>query len=148
MAPNIKDGTDLNGVLFEDDASTPDMALARAPVQQADNYPRQLVWRNIILFAYLHIAAVYGGYLFLFSAKWQTDIFGKLINILSYYWCISLSCVNNVRHKAGDKPLLDKTFHCNESNTHFYFVTKIPCKDIIRETININYHTFIGFMYT
>lgn len=88
MAPNIKDGTDLNGVLFEDDASTPDMALARTPIQHADSHPRQLVWRNIILFAYLHVAALYGAYLFLFSAKWQTDIFGKLIYILS--WCIIL----------------------------------------------------------
>lgn len=81
MAPNVMDGPDANGVLFEDDAATPDMALARAPVQQADSYPKQYVWRNIILFAYLHLAAIYGAYLFLFSAKWQTDIFGKLINI-------------------------------------------------------------------
>lgn len=77
MPPNT---TDLNGVLFESDAGTPDMALPTAPVQQADNRPKQYVWRNIILFAYLHIAAVYGFYLFLFSAKWQTDVFGKLIS--------------------------------------------------------------------
>ncbi|KAL0831341.1 hypothetical protein ABMA28_002170 [Loxostege sticticalis] len=83
MAPNIKDGTDLNGVLFEDDASTPDMALARAPIQHADSHPRQLVWRNIILFAYLHVAALYGAYLFLFSAKWQTDIFAYILYVMS-----------------------------------------------------------------
>lgn len=74
MAPKE---ADVNGVLFESDATTPDMALDTTPVQKADNYPKKLVWRNIILFAYLHLAALYGGYLFLFSAKWQTDIFGK-----------------------------------------------------------------------
>lgn len=73
MAPN---STDANGVLFESDAATPDLALSNAPIKQADNYPRKYVWRNIIAFTYLHIAAIYGGYLFLFSAKWQTDIFG------------------------------------------------------------------------
>lgn len=74
MAPNVKDA---NGVLFENDADTPDLGLSSTPVQQADNYPKKLVWRNIILFTYLHIAALYGGYLFLFHAKWQTDLFGK-----------------------------------------------------------------------
>lgn len=73
MAPN---SSDANGVLFESDASTPDLALPNAPIQQAKPYARKFVWRNIIAFTYLHIAALYGGYLFLFSAKWQTDIFG------------------------------------------------------------------------
>lgn len=81
MAPN---SGDANGVLFETDAATPDMALPITPIQQADPYPRKLVWRNIIAFAYLHIAALYGGYLFLFSAKWQTDIFGKCF----VYFCL------------------------------------------------------------
>lgn len=76
MAPNA---SDVNGVLFENDAATPDMALPTPPRQHADNRPKQLVWRNILLFAYLHLAALYGGYLFLTSAKWQTDIFGKII---------------------------------------------------------------------
>lgn len=74
MAPK---SADANGVLFESDAATPDLALGSAPIMQADKQPRKLVWRNIIAFAYLHLAAVYGGYLFLFHAKWQTDIFGK-----------------------------------------------------------------------
>lgn len=74
MAPK---SANANGVLFESDAATPDLALASRPIQQADDQPKQLVWRNIILFTYLHLAAIYGGYLFLFSAKWQTDIFGK-----------------------------------------------------------------------
>ncbi|CAB3223431.1 unnamed protein product [Arctia plantaginis] len=80
MAPNV---ADANGVLFESDAATPDLALATTPVQKADNNPKQLVWRNIILFAYLHLAALYGGYLFLFSAKWQTDIFAYILYVMS-----------------------------------------------------------------
>lgn len=81
MAPNA---SDVNGVLFENDAATPDMALTSTPVQKADNRPRQYVWRNIILFTYLHAAALYGGYLFLFSAKWQTNVYGEylLLNLL------------------------------------------------------------------
>lgn len=74
MAPN---SSDVNGVLFESDAATPDLGLPNTPVMKADNYPKKFVWRNIIAFTYLHIAAIYGGYLFLFSAKWQTNIFGK-----------------------------------------------------------------------
>lgn len=89
MAPNAVDGPEVNGVLFEDDAATPDMALSQTPVQQADSNPKQLVWRNIILFAYLHLAALYGGYLFIFSAKWQTDIFGKLITFYLNNFTIS-----------------------------------------------------------
>lgn len=80
MAPNT---VDANGVLFESDAATPDMALPITPVQRADNSPRKYVWRNIIAFTYLHIAALYGGYLFLFSAKWQTDIFGEFYFVLT-----------------------------------------------------------------
>lgn len=38
-----------------------------------------LVWRNIVLFVYFHLAAAYGAYLFLTSAKWQTDIWAILL---------------------------------------------------------------------
>lgn len=76
MAPKA---SEANGVLFETDAATPDLALPTTPVQEAKPYPRKYVWRNILLFTYLHLAALYGGYLFLFSAKWQTDVFGKFV---------------------------------------------------------------------
>ncbi|XP_047530156.1 acyl-CoA Delta-9 desaturase-like [Vanessa tameamea] len=80
MPPN---SVDANGILFESEAATPDLALPSVPIQQADNYPRKYVWRNIIAFTYLHIAALYGGYLFLFSAKWQTDIFAYVLYVMS-----------------------------------------------------------------
>ena len=41
-------------------------------------YERQLVWRNILLFIYLHSAAAYGLYLMLY-AKYQTNLYGELI---------------------------------------------------------------------
>lgn len=100
MAPNA---SDVNGVLFESDAATPDMALPTPPRQQADSRSKQLVWRNIILFAYLHLAALYGGYLFLFSAKWQTDVFGKLL-LLSTYFTVIL--VTNVIDKNSTQTVL------------------------------------------
>lgn len=81
MAPKA---ADVNGILFESDAATPDMALDTVPVMQADKQPRKYVWRNIILFAYLHMAALYGGYLFLLKAKWLTCIFGKFIIQIMY----------------------------------------------------------------
>lgn len=37
----------------------------------------QIVWRNVILFAMLHLASLYAIYLMFTSAKWQTNIFGK-----------------------------------------------------------------------
>lgn len=34
-----------------------------------------IVWRNVIIFAHLHLAAIYGLYLFLFKSLWLTDLF-------------------------------------------------------------------------
>lgn len=39
-----------------------------------------IVWRNVILFAYLHLAALYGVLLMFTSAKIATTIFGILEN--------------------------------------------------------------------
>jgi hypothetical protein len=82
MPPN----TDATGVLFEGDAATPDLALSPEPlkVNGTDNRKLQLVWRNIILFAILHVSAIYGAYLFFFSAKWQTNL---LCTLASRFHC-------------------------------------------------------------
>lgn len=65
------------GVLFEGDADTNDGALAADITQfkKAEKRKLKLVWRNIILFGYLHLAAVYGAYLLLAQAKWATIAF-------------------------------------------------------------------------
>ncbi|XP_060646036.1 acyl-CoA Delta-9 desaturase-like [Drosophila nasuta] len=69
------------GVLFEADAETNDCALAGdiTQLKKADKRKLKWVWRNIILFGYLHLAALYGGYLFLFKAKWATVAFSIVL---------------------------------------------------------------------
>ncbi|XP_068154326.1 acyl-CoA Delta-9 desaturase-like [Drosophila tropicalis] len=76
--PDVDDNTSKQtGVLFEADADTVDGALATdiRPLKKAEKRKLALVWRNIILFGYLHLAALYGGYLLLFQAKWTTIAF-------------------------------------------------------------------------
>ncbi len=41
-------------------------------------FERDLVWRNILAFLYLHTAALYGIYLSVFHAKIATTLFSKL----------------------------------------------------------------------
>uniref|UniRef100_A0A2I9LPP9 Stearoyl-CoA desaturase 5 n=1 Tax=Centruroides hentzi TaxID=88313 RepID=A0A2I9LPP9_9SCOR len=43
----------------------------------------QIVWRNVILFAFLHIGALYGFTLIFTSAKWQTILFAFFLYITS-----------------------------------------------------------------
>lgn len=46
-------------------------------VKQPSEYKLQIVWRNVILFVFLHAGAVYGCKLMFCDAKWQTGVFGK-----------------------------------------------------------------------
>lgn len=74
------ESSDTTGVLFEGDVVEVEAVAVKPGFGshcRADDRKPQLVWRNIVLFAYLHIAAIYGAFLFLTSAKWQTDLFGK-----------------------------------------------------------------------
>ena len=66
----------VSGVLNEQDAETIDGGLVKRQEGYAGRRKVRLVWRNIILFAYLHLAAVYGLWLMLTSAMWSTGIFG------------------------------------------------------------------------
>ena len=43
------------------------------------NYEMEIVWRNVIKLALLHLAAVYGFYLLLIKAKWATLLWGKYL---------------------------------------------------------------------
>ncbi|KAL7730320.1 hypothetical protein ACLKA6_016567 [Drosophila palustris] len=69
------------GVLFEGDAETNDFALTDdiTEFKKADKRKLKWVWRNIILFGYIHLAALYGGFLFLFQAKWATLAFSIVL---------------------------------------------------------------------
>lgn len=77
MPPNATN--EITGVLNEDDAETFDGGLSKdiTPLKKAEKRKLKLVWRNILLFGYLHLAALYGAWLCLSSAKWPTVFFGR-----------------------------------------------------------------------
>nr|XP_033329812.1 acyl-CoA Delta(11) desaturase-like [Megalopta genalis] len=66
MAPNITNGP--TGVLFEGEQN-------EVGDQSKTKYKRQIVWRNVIIFSFLHLGALYGVYLSLTAAKWMTLFF-------------------------------------------------------------------------
>jgi stearoyl-CoA desaturase (Delta-9 desaturase) len=85
MAPRavVKESdSSVSGVLNEHDAETLDGGLVKRQEGYAGRRKIRLVWRNIILFAYLHLAAVYGLWLMLTSAQWKTGIFGELNDVV------------------------------------------------------------------
>ncbi|XP_037809615.1 acyl-CoA Delta(11) desaturase-like [Lucilia sericata] len=73
------------GVLFEQDAETIDGGLVKdiEKLKKAEKRKLKLVWRNIIAFGYLHLAALYGAYLICTSAKWQTIAFAFGLYLIS-----------------------------------------------------------------
>lgn len=73
----------VSGVLDENDVETIDGGLKVPAKGHAKRRNIKLVWRNILLFAYLHFAAVYGCYLMLTSAKWSTGIFAMCLYSMS-----------------------------------------------------------------
>ncbi|XP_025830438.1 acyl-CoA Delta(11) desaturase-like [Agrilus planipennis] len=73
MSPNIDSAT---GVLHETDEEI----LVENPIwKEPDGRKAKLVWRNVIIFAYLHLAGLYGAYLMLTSAKWATCIWAYIL---------------------------------------------------------------------
>lgn len=73
------------GVLFEQDAETYDGGLVKdiEKLKKAEKRRLKLVWRNIIAFVYVHLAAVYGLWLMLTSAKWQTITCAMFLYVIS-----------------------------------------------------------------
>lgn len=69
MAPNVVMET---GVLNEFDQEVVGTSDSQHTVQEKREY--QLVWRNILLFVYLHLSALYGVYLMFAGAKIQTTL--------------------------------------------------------------------------
>lgn len=45
-------------------------------------YERQIVWKNVVIFAYLHLAAIFGFYCILFRAKWLTVLWSLALHVL------------------------------------------------------------------
>lgn len=71
MAPNIT--TTPTGVMYEGEKIDGSSQI-ELPKKK---FVRQIVWRNVIIFVYLHLAAIYGLYLALTSAKLLTCVLGK-----------------------------------------------------------------------
>ncbi len=88
MAPNASTTAECTGVLNEQDAETIDGGLAKnvAPLVRAEKRQFALVWRNIIAFTYVHIAALYGAWLMLTAAKFYTVVFGKTIDNFRFWF--------------------------------------------------------------
>ncbi|XP_017103195.2 acyl-CoA Delta-9 desaturase [Drosophila bipectinata] len=81
---NSDDGSSKQtGVLFEADVETNDGALATCTVEfkRAEKRKLELVWRNIILFGYVHLAALYGVYLMFTQAKLATTVFAAALYV-------------------------------------------------------------------
>ncbi|XP_014252741.1 acyl-CoA Delta(11) desaturase-like [Cimex lectularius] len=66
MAPNITSSPEVT--------QCPVKPLELMP-EKEEEYKLTIVWRNVILFAYLHLAAVYGLYSLVFEAQWKTVLF-------------------------------------------------------------------------
>ncbi|XP_043249383.1 acyl-CoA Delta-9 desaturase-like [Colletes gigas] len=69
MAPNVTSAP--TGVLFEGESL--DQTTTTEPSKE--KYQRHIVWRNVLVFGYLHLAAVYGLFLVFTSAKLLTSLF-------------------------------------------------------------------------
>ena len=65
-------------------ASTNNIQQHSPPISTTNNekvFKPKIVWRNVLIFTYLHVAALYGIYLCGF-AKYQTLIFGNNFNFV------------------------------------------------------------------
>lgn len=49
----------------------------RRPKSERPQNNKQIVWRNILIFLFLHTAAVYGLYLWCTVAMWKSILFSK-----------------------------------------------------------------------
>lgn len=74
MAPNVT--STPTGVLFEGETVAEPLI---EESKEKPKYVRSIVWRNVLIFAYLHLGALYGVYLAITSAKLATVIFGELV---------------------------------------------------------------------
>jgi len=76
MAPNVI--TTPTGVLYENETlSESQLIAADEESKEKSKYIIHIIWRNVLIFLYLHLGAIYGIYLAFTSAKLITTIFGK-----------------------------------------------------------------------
>lgn len=106
MPPDVTNAP--TGVLFE--GETVDPTVVKDSPKKEVKYTRQLVWRNLIIFAYLHLGALYGLYLIFTSAKLATTLFGTFSYILFHFEGKNLTILktDNISHKQEPRK---KLFH-------------------------------------
>ncbi|KAK9504998.1 hypothetical protein O3M35_009155 [Rhynocoris fuscipes] len=78
MAPNIKTAPER-----ADDCPTKQQLDQNNLETKVPEYKLEIVWRNVLLFIYLHVAALYGAYLMIFQAKWYTVFWAVFLYYLS-----------------------------------------------------------------
>jgi hypothetical protein len=98
MAPNLTTASALflaeGSVVYQSKSQKPaSVARSRSalPKEQVEADPAQqykwdICWRNVIGFLYLHIFTLYGLYLTITAAKYQTIIWSKCSQILNKYF--------------------------------------------------------------
>lgn len=79
MTVRAKSVVECTGVLNEDDVETIDGGLDENVTELTHaNYRKiEVIWVQLVVFIYAHLAAVYGAYLMMTSARVYTAIFGK-----------------------------------------------------------------------
>ena len=77
MAPNLR----FTKIHEEQDDLVPTEAIIKDNRSLAEEkkyeYKREIVWRNVVLMAALHLASLWAVYLMATRAKWQTNVFSK-----------------------------------------------------------------------
>ncbi|XP_076673448.1 acyl-CoA Delta-9 desaturase-like [Andrena cerasifolii] len=83
------------GVLFEDDTMEENVVLETPK----EKYKRRIIWKAVIIFAYFHLAALYGSYLLFTSAKLMTAAFAFVLYLLTC-WGVTAGAHRLWSHKA------------------------------------------------
>ena len=84
MAPNVT--SSATEVLCTPETTLRSSSEIRAEVEKpALKYRREIVWPNVVMHIYLNVAALYGTYLMLTSAKLLTGIWGMCICLYVLY---------------------------------------------------------------
>ncbi|EEB11648.1 fatty acid desaturase, putative [Pediculus humanus corporis] len=80
MAPNLVSVVPT-GTIFENELPTGKKEKVEEEIVNGKSSHKAIVWRNAILFAYLHVAAVYGLYLAITSAKLYTNLWAYALYV-------------------------------------------------------------------
>lgn len=92
MAPNITSAP--TGVLFEGETLAEPQLIEES--KEKPKYVRRIVWRNVVIFSYLHLGALYGVYLAFTSAKLATIVFGEWFMSDSFPLCGVYSLLHKI----------------------------------------------------